>query len=335
MSLESSLVRCWYSRRGWCLTLIPLSLLFNLLSGLRRRLYAWGWLQSTRLSVPVIVVGNLTAGGTGKTPLVIWLVEMLRAHGNRPGVVSRGYGADGTGAAEVGPDGNPADSGDEPVLLARRTGCPVWVGRRRVEAAVGLLKQHPEVNVIVADDGLQHYALARDMEIVVVDGSRGFGNGWLLPTGPLREGTGRLGLVDAVVVNGEQGLDGVSSPVYTMTLEGQQFSNLSNPARRESAGAFHGHVVHALAGIGNPDRFFETLSRLGLEIVRHPFPDHHVFRAEDLPEGTVVMTEKDAVKCAPYARADTWFFAVDARVSEGLEHQILNRLESKHGQQAA
>jgi tetraacyldisaccharide 4'-kinase len=335
LSLESSLVRCWYSRIGWCLTLIPLSLLFFLLAGLRRRLYAWGWWHSTRLPVPVIVVGNLTAGGTGKTPLVIWLAEMLRSHGYRPGVVSRGYRAGADGTSEVTPDGDPAVSGDEPVLLARRTGCPVWIGRRRVDAAKGLLTQHPEVNLIVADDGLQHYALARDIELVVIDGRRRFGNGWFLPAGPLREGGARLKQVDAAVINGEGRLDGLPCPEYRMTLAGQSFSNLQNPGLRQPACFFHGRIVHALAGIGNPERFFENLDRLGLDVVRHPFPDHHAYRQKDLPAGTTVMTEKDAVKCAPYAHADTWFFAVDARVSEGLEHQILNKLESRHGQQAA
>ena len=256
MSLESSLVRCWYSRRGWCLSLVPLSLLFYLLVGLRRRLYAWGWLPSTRLPVPVIVVGNLTAGGTGKTPLVIWLVEMLRSHGYCPGVVSRGYGAGADGTSEVTADGDPAVSGDEPVLLARRLGCPVWIGRRRVDAAKGLLMQHPEVNLIVADDGLQHYALVRDIELVVIDGKRRLGNGWFLPAGPLRERKGRLRQVDAVVVNGEGRLDGLPCPDYLMTLAGQSFSNLQNPARREPPSFFHGRTVHALAGIGNPDRFF-------------------------------------------------------------------------------
>jgi len=335
LSLESSLVRCWYARRGWCLILIPLSLIFIALAWLRKHLYDWGWLASRRMPAPVIVVGNLTAGGAGKTPLVIWLVEKLRGEGYRPGVVSRGYGSSATEVREAEPDGDPALLGDEPVLLARRTRCPVWVGRRRAEAARRLLASHPEVNVIIADDGLQHYALARDVEIVVVDGQRRFGNGWRLPAGPLREGLARLRQVDAVVVNGDGRLAESVCPVFTMTLDGQSFSNLHDPSRTVSADFFRGRQVHALAGIGNPERFFNALPGLGLTIERHPFPDHYAYRQEDLPKGTVIMTEKDAVKCAAYDHPDAWVLAVDARVSDGLEQLILAKLESKHGQQAA
>ncbi len=333
--LESSLVRCWYARRGWCLILIPLSLIFAALTWLRRRLYDLGWLPSRPMPVPVIVVGNLTAGGAGKTPLTIWLVERLQAGGYRPGVVSRGYGAAVTGVREVGPDGDPMLLGDEPVLLARRTHCPVWVGRRRAEVARRLLTSHPEVNVIVADDGLQHYALARDVEIVVVDGRRGFGNTWRLPAGPLREGLSRLRQVDAVVVNGDGRLAELAGPIFTMALDGQDFYSLHDASHKESADFFRGRQVHALAGIGNPERFFDTLTGLGLTIVRHSFPDHHAYRQEDLPKGTVIMTEKDAVKCAAYGHPDAWVLAVNARLSDGLERLILDKLELKHGQQAA
>jgi tetraacyldisaccharide 4'-kinase len=263
------------------------------------------------------------------------LVEQLRASGYRPGVVSRGYGGRNSVACEVDPDSDPASLGDEPVLLARRTMCPVWVGRSRVEAATNLLASHPEVNVIVADDGLQHYALARDVEIVVVDGQRRFGNELYLPAGPLREGLGRLAQVDAVVINGHGAIAETACPVCNMTLVGQSFFGLHDHERTVSADYFRGRQVHALAGIGNPDRFFVTLAGMGLNVVRHPFPDHHPFRQEDLPGGTLIMTEKDAVKCAAYAHPDAWVLAVDARVSGDLEHLILNKLESRHGQQAA
>jgi tetraacyldisaccharide 4'-kinase len=335
LNLEESLVRCWYGQRGWCRLLLPLTLLFVLASALRRLLYTSGALRPTRLPIPVIVVGNLTAGGAGKTPLVIWLAERLQASGYRPGIVSRGYGARSDGTSEVVPQSDPALCGDEPVLLARRTRCPVWIGRRRAMAARDLLERNPDVNVIVADDGLQHYALARDIELVVVDGARGFGNGLRLPSGPLREGLDRLEGVDAVVINGTRVLPGLSRQPYLMSLTGNGFSSLREPNRFEKADYFKGRQIHALAGIGNPERFFSTLAGLGLTIVPHAFPDHHAYRTEDLPEGTVVMTEKDAVKCAVYAHPDAWCFAVDAKVSDGLEQYILNKLESSHGQQTA
>ncbi|MDR3395673.1 MAG: tetraacyldisaccharide 4'-kinase [Parasulfuritortus sp.] len=314
---------------------MPFSLVFAATSWLRRRFYVWGWLGRTRMPVPVIVVGNLTAGGTGKTPLAIWLVEMLRAQGYRPGIVSRGYGVRTARVRAVEPSGDPSLVGDEPVLLARRTRCPVWVGRNRVEAATSLLAQHPDVDVIVADDGLQHYALDRDVEIIVVDGQRRFGNGWCIPAGPLREGLDRLRQVDAVVVNGNGSLVEAAGPVYNMTLAGVQFTRLNHPGRVVLADYFSDRQVHALAGIGNPERFFANLADMGLNVIRHAFPDHHIFRQEDLPGGTLVMTEKDAVKCVAYTHPDAWVFTVDAQVSGGLERLILNKLESRNGSQTA
>lgn len=329
MSLEAHLLRCWYSRRGWCWVLIPLSLLFWTASRLRRVFYALRPVD--RLPVPVIVVGNIAVGGTGKTPLVLWLVELLRAAGHRPGVISRGYAASAHAAVAVGPDSDPAVVGDEPVLIARRGRCPVWVGRRRAEAGSALLKAHPEVDVIVSDDGLQHYALARDMEIVVVDGQRGFGNGLLLPAGPLREGRARLIDVDAVVVNGDGLAAGPGRPAYTMQLIGGRIYDLKQPSRTVSPGYFNDRPVHAVAAIGNPARFFEALERQGMQTIRHAFPDHFRFRPDDLPAGTVIMTEKDAVKCTTFGRDDIWVFAVDAEVSEGLEQQVLAKLDTQHG----
>ncbi|MFA5082165.1 MAG: tetraacyldisaccharide 4'-kinase [Hydrogenophilaceae bacterium] len=329
MSLEARLLRCWYSGRGWCWVLIPFSLLFWLVSRLRRAFYSLRPVD--RMPIPVIVVGNIAVGGTGKTPLVLWLVEHLRGAGHRPGVISRGYAASAREAVEVGPDSDPAVVGDEPVLIARRGRCPVWVGRRRTEAGSDLLRAHPEVDVIVSDDGLQHYALARDMEIVVVDGRRGFGNGLLLPAGPLREGRSRLGSVDAVVVNGDGAMTGSGVPVYAMRLAGGRIYKLNEPSRTEAPGYFAGRPVHAVAAIGNPSRFFESLDRQGIAAVPHAFPDHHPFRPDDLPGGTVIMTEKDAVKCAAFGHDDIWVFAVDAEVSEGLEQQVLAKLDAHHG----
>jgi len=286
---------------------------------------------SRRLPVPVIVVGNISVGGTGKTPLVLWLVERLRAAGYRPGVISRGYGAHGRSAAAVAPEDDPVVVGDEPILIARRGACPVWVAKRRLDAGLGLLGAHPEVDVIVADDGLQHYALPRDLEIAVVDGQRGFGNGLLLPAGPLREGRSRLASVDAVVVNGANPRLEFDAPTFVMRLNGGRLYRLDRPEVDETPGYFASRPVHAVAAIGNPSRFFEALGRLGIPITPHAFPDHHRFRPDELPAGTVIMTEKDAVKCVAFGREDIWVYAVDAEVSEGLEQIILKKLDAHHG----
>jgi tetraacyldisaccharide 4'-kinase len=333
--LSAFLERCWYGRGPGTFLLLPLAFLFAAVSGLRRCLYRWHWLPVTRLPVPVVVVGNITVGGSGKTPLVIWLVERLRAAGLRPGVVSRGYGggvAGVAGVAAVHSDSPPAAVGDEPVLIARRTGCPVWVGRRRGEAALALLARHPEVDVVIADDGLQHYALHRDVELVVVDGRRGFGNGHLLPAGPLREPVRRLNGVDAVVVNGEQECRFDSAaPAFGMALQGRAFWNLNTPGLVRDADQFKVERVEAVAGIGHPQRFFDHLRRLGLQVVGRAFPDHHAFRPADLPAGTVLMTEKDAVKCAAWAPATAWALRIDACLEEGLQSLVIDKLKARHG----
>jgi tetraacyldisaccharide 4'-kinase len=334
--LRAFLDRCWYGRAPESLLLLPLAFLFAMVTALRRQLYRWGWLASVRLPVPVVVVGNLTVGGSGKTPLVLWLIDQLRAAGLHPGVVSRGYGGNLEGIAPVGPDSDPAAVGDEPVLIARRAGCPVWVGRRRAAAAHSLLAAQPEVDVVIADDGLQHYALARDLEIVVVDGQRGFGNGRLLPAGPLREPVSRLREVDALVVNGGgAGAFHQPGPVFDMRLSGRRFWNLRNPNQERDADAFRDETPQAVAGIGNPQRFFVHLEALGLRVIPHPFPDHHAFVPGDLPAGTVLMTEKDAVKCAAWAPADTWALRIDACLGEGLQSLIIDTLKARHGQQTA
>jgi tetraacyldisaccharide 4'-kinase len=329
------LVRCWYRPCLWRYLLAPLALLFSFAVWLRRLSYRAGWRQAVRLPVPVVVVGNIAIGGTGKTPLIIWLAEQLRQEGWRPGIVSRGYGGRRRESAPVQADSDPADVGDEPVLLARRTGCPVWVGRRRAEAARQLLAFHPEVDVILADDGLQHYALARDVELAVVDGERGFGNGWLLPAGPLREPRSRLDSVTAVVVNGGQILADLAVPQFAMTLAGRRFWRLGAPQTVVDAGHFAGCAVEAVAGIGNPDRFFRTLADLGIRAEPHALPDHHRYRPQDLPTGTVLMTEKDAVKCAALEPADAWALRIDAELGAGLKHMILEKIGRSDGRQTA
>lgn len=316
--------------------LIPFSVLFRLLVALRVMAYRRGWLHAERLPVPVVVVGNLTAGGAGKTPLTLTLVAWLQEAGYKPGVVSRGYGGSGRQAMPVLPDSDPALVGDEPVLLARRAGCPVWIGRRRAEAGRQLLLFHPEVDVLVADDGLQHYALARDMEIVVVDGQRGFGNGWPLPAGPLREPVRRLKQVAAVVLNGDglQSLE-ISRPLFRMWMRGECFRNVLDPGQTVGASALADAPLHAIAGIGNPRRFFDALVEKGLSVVPHAYPDHHAFKPDDLPAGQLVMTEKDAVKIAPLAqelgRQDCWVLAVDAELEPGLKELMLSQLNKDQG----
>lgn len=310
--------RLWYRPHPARWLLWPLSQLFAAVAGLRRLGYRRGWLRSERLPVPVMVVGNITAGGTGKTPLVIWLVEQLRARGWRPGIVSRGYGGRSKHwPREVGADSNPAEVGDEPVLLARRLGCPVVVGPRRIEAARSLLAHH-DVNVVVADDGLQHYALQRDVEIAVIDGARGLGNGMRLPAGPLREAPSRLNEVDLVVINGADGagLRMDLLPHALVRLDGSETRPLAD---------FAGRTVHAVAGIGNPGRFFAALRAAGLKILPRAFPDHHLYRAEDLifaDNAEVVMTEKDAVKCRGFAGPRHWYLQVRARLEPAVSARL-------------
>ena len=309
--------------------LLPLSWLYCLIVLVRKTLYRLGVLSTVKLPVPVIVVGNLTVGGTGKTPLVIWLSRWLREQGFRPGVVSRGYG----GRARRWPqpvraDADPDIVGDEPVLLARHCGCPVMVDPRRPRAAQALL-DNEHCDVIVSDDGLQHYALARDIEIAVIDGERRFGNGRCLPAGPLREPLSRLRSVDLCVVNGSsrgQELDMIMSPVG--------FINLKHKHRCEPAGFFRGGTVHAVAGIGHPQRFFAGLGELGLEVIAHPFPDHHRYRPQDIgfhDDLPVIMTEKDAVKCEAMidfsaSRGDRWWYLAIAAIPNAELGQRLSRL---------
>lgn len=329
----------WRSRSPAALALLPLSALFGLLSAVRRRLFRLGMLRAVRLPVPVVVVGNIAVGGSGKTPVVEWLVARLREAGFTPGVVSRGYGGRVQKVAIVAPDGDPAVFGDEPVLLARSARCPVAVGADRPAAGFALLRAHPGCDVIVSDDGLQHYRLARDVEIAVID-ERTLGNRWLLPAGPLREGIGRLATVDAIVAHGalspalRRRLAGRA--VFEMRLEGDTFRALRDPEIRCAASAFESRRVHAVAGIGRPERFFAQLSAMGLDVVGHSFPDHHPFVAADLafaPGEPKVLTSKDAVKCRSFAPAEAWEFPVEARIAAGAAERILEKLT--HGRPAA
>lgn len=307
--------------------------MFACVVALRRALYRVRVLPSYRVQVPVIVVGNIAAGGTGKTPLVLWLCDFLKEYGYTPGIVSRGYGGSGHTTA-VRENASPDMAGDEPVLLARRSRCPVWIGRDRVAAARALIATNPACNIIISDDGLQHYRLQRDIEIAVIDGGRGTGNGLPLPAGPLRESVSRLSSVDAIVVTGDSIPPTAGLAAFAMRLEGNVFRNLLNPSFQQEAGAFLGRRVHAIAGIGNPARFFDHLQRLGLSFAAHAFADHHAYTQGDLEFGdadAIIMTEKDAIKCLRFARENHWALPVDARVDTALGRLILEKLKTRHG----
>jgi len=314
----------WYRLSALSLALWPASLAYRLLLVLRRWAYRSGVLQAVRLPLPVIVVGNIVAGGTGKTPLVLWLAAMLKKNGRKPGILSRGYRGNAAASMEVAASSAADVVGDEPLLLARHSGCPVWIGRERIRAASGLLAAHPECDVLILDDGLQHYRLARDIEIAVED-ARGIGNGFLLPAGPLREPASRR--VDAWVANTAP--CGTHQPCFRMDLRGDTFRRVAAPEASAPAAAFAGKGVHAVAGIGNPQRFFDHLARLGLVTVNHAFPDHHVYTASDLDFGdceALLMTEKDAVKCGAFAREFWYALEVEADLAPAFSDFILAKL---------
>lgn len=335
--MASWLQKQWLGFTLWHLLLIPLSWLFGLISLTRKSLYKHGWLKSFSLNVPVIIVGNINVGGTGKTPLVIWVAEQLQIAGYKPGIISRGYGGNAKEVQSVFSHSNPQEVGDEPVLIARRTHCPVYVSANRVAAGQALLKEHPECDVVISDDGLQHYRLQRDVEIVVFDGAKGLGNGALLPAGSLRESVSRLRAVDAVVSNGEVTASSIElknngiAPIE-MQLEAGSFYNLMDNNLKCDAQAFANQQLLAIAGIGNPERFFEQLNRLGLTIQSQAFPDHHSFQPKDFKRMTadvVVMTEKDAVKCLSFAQSNYWVLPVVALINEKLVQIVLNKLQNK------
>jgi tetraacyldisaccharide 4'-kinase len=324
----------WRSRGVAVCLLWPLSLLFRVVSALRRAAFRAGLLRADRLPVPVVVVGNIIAGGAGKTPLTLYLARALAERGWRPLIVSRGYGGRATTVHEVATRANVADSGDEPVLLARRSGLPVWVGRRRAEAARAGLAAHPECKLVLCDDGLQHYALARDIEIAVLD-RRGAMNGFHLPAGPLREPLARLRTVDAVVLNDLPAAPTGARAIFRMRLLGDRFQRLEAPEQQAVAADLRGLRLHAVAGIGEPARFFDHLRALGLDFVAHPFPDHHAYTAQDLAFtdcDAVLLTEKDAVKCCGLSDTPMWVLPVEAHLDPDLAGYIETRLaELKHG----
>jgi tetraacyldisaccharide 4'-kinase len=363
-SLETTLTRNWLRRGPLACALWPLSLLFRALSAARAGLYRAGVLKSSRLPVPVVVVGNIFIGGTGKTPLTIWLVQALQQAGMRPGVISRGHGSDGDGAREVGPRSTPAEVGDEPLLIKQRTGCPVMVGRDRAATGRALLAAHPDIDILLTDDGLQHYALQRDIEIILFDG-RGAGNGWLLPAGPLREPVSRrrdFTVINAPLLTDElvrsvgcqptmsgsdpdigsagtgRGLTPTRAGPIQMTLVGEVAEQLRDRSQRRPLRELRqpGLRLAAAAGIGNPARFFGMLKAAGLDIAELPLPDHHDFADRPfarLEADIILMTEKDAVKCAQIEelRDDPrlWVVPVTARIDAALADQIVEKCRGR------
>jgi tetraacyldisaccharide 4'-kinase len=329
-SAAALLTSIWYESHWLRWALWPAGALYLVLARLRRHAYLRGWLRTFEVDAPVIVVGNVSVGGTGKTPFVIWLAAELKQRGRRVGIVTRGY----RGKAQQWPravtgDSDPREVGDEPVLLARRTRCPVYAGPDRVAAANALLRA-ASVDVLLSDDGLQHYRLARSFEIAVVDGVRGMGNGLCLPAGPLREPPSRLQQVDAIVVNGGTwGHVGVFRGQAVVTRVYRLKDRQERPLE-----SFRGDAVHAVAGIGNPQRFFDLLADAGLDVIAHPLEDHAGFGPEQLAfdePGTVLITEKDAVKCEAFAPDDVWCVVVDLKFDADRTARLTRLIQRELG----
>jgi tetraacyldisaccharide 4'-kinase len=329
-------MRIWMRRGLLAWVLSPISLFFHALVGLRRGLYRSGWLKATRLPVPVIVVGNVFVGGTGKTPLTIWLVDHLRRAGYMPGVISRGYGTQDDAPRRVAAASSPHEAGDEPLLIAHRAQCPVMVGADRVATANALLASCPEVDLIISDDGLQHYRLHRDIEIVLCD-ERGDGNGWLLPAGPLREPSSRPR--DFTVFNAAHRPPGVPGDAIRMQLLGEVAEQLLDRSQRialSALGSSSSSRIMAAAGIGNPRRFFSMLAGAGLAFDEMPLPDHYDFADNpfaDVQADIILITEKDAVKCiqndALKHDPRLWVVPVTARIDGALAEQILEKFRGR------
>lgn len=327
----------WYRpSHGIVTTLLrPLSWIFAFIVAFRRFLYRFKFKKIHHFPVPIIVVGNITVGGTGKTPFVIWLAELLKSQGFRPGIVTRGVG----GAQQREPrwvnvNSAPKLVGDEAVLLVMRSQCPVVIGIDRVAAIKELLSK-TDCNVVISDDGLQHYRMGRDIEIAIIDGARGLGNKSFLPAGPLRESPNRLKEVDFVV---EQ-VTSVATPYpfesfaseegFSMELIGDHLVSVRNPEHQIPLKDFQHSSVHAVAAIGNPKRFFSYLHKAGFDILEHPFPDHHLYQARDFnfaDRDPIIMTEKDMVKCREFADERFWYFPVGIKIAASFKKALLTKI---------
>ena len=337
MSAAAALERLWYGTRLRAWPLLPLAALYGMIVALRRALYAAGLFRRRRVAAPVIVVGNLTVGGTGKTPVAAWLAREIGRRGHRVGVVLRGYGGSWSGLPRVVDAGDdPAVVGDEALLHARRSPHVVVIGADRAGAAAIAIGRGADV--VVCDDGLQHFALERDLEIAVVDAERGFGNGWMLPAGPLREPAARIERVDAMVATrrGGAGLQ-MPRPRGPWTVEARLLPgaavNLASGERRD-LDSFRGRRLHALAAIGHPGQFFAALAARGLEFEAHALPDHAALDPQALPwpaGASVLMTEKDAVKCAGYAQAEWWYVELEVEIERDAARDLVAMVLERTG----
>lgn len=317
----------WYAPKWFhwpiIIILLPLTALFWLLSATRRALFKLGIKQSIDIPAAIIVVGNISVGGNGKTPLVVHLAKTLKQQGFKPGVLSRGYGGKGVSYPfSVDQDSSATEVGDEPVLMHQHIDCPLVVDPQRPRGAMALVDKHL-CDVIICDDGLQHYALKRNIEISVMDGQRRCGNNFLLPSGPLREGAWRNKTVDFVVINGGD----AHKNEFVMTLVPEQLVNVKDPNQRLDVSELN-QAVSALAGIGNPQRFFNLLEKMQVKLKQSlSFVDHHPFSQSDIPEGMVIMTEKDAVKCVAFAHDNCWYLPVSAKLSKEFDAQLLQKVK--------
>ena len=321
--IQNIVQNIWYKKKLNILLkfLLPLSILYYLIISIRKFFYKHSILPRVRLKVPIVIIGNITVGGTGKTPVVICLVNLLKANGFNPGVISRGYKSSAKQNSIVNVDSSPLLVGDEPVLIAKRTNCPVVVGKNRVKAAKYLIEQF-SVDLVISDDGLQHYALQRDLEVIVIDGRRRFGNGYCLPLGPLRELPIRLRQADLLLVNGGEPLAGE----HKIEFSSGKIYNLKQQEKNYDLLTLKNNKIHAIAGVGCPEKFFDYLKVKGLDIIPHVFSDHYSFKKEDLEfqdNYPILMTEKDAIKCQSFAKSNYWFLPIEIKLSLEQEQLFL------------
>lgn len=325
--LHRWLLHQWFDKKFtlFIFCLLPFAIVFQIITGLRKFFYKKKLLKSSQFNTPIIIIGNITVGGSGKTPLIIALYFLLKKHGYKPGIISRGYGGSYKNIEWVMSDSSPDVVGDEPVLIASRTSAPVVVAKKRYLAVQALL-QDTDCNIILSDDGLQHYALERDIEIAVVDGQRGFGNSLCLPAGPLREPISRLRSVDFIIQNG--GEEGAYSG-GRMSLSAVSLINLFDMNNAQSLSSLDKKIIHAVAGIGNPERFFDYLRGLGAKVIPHSFPDHYKYSAKDFnfsDDHVIIMTEKDAVKCREFSTEHMWFLPIEAKLDKEFEEKLLEKI---------
>jgi tetraacyldisaccharide 4'-kinase len=323
----------YYEKPSWILLLLPISFIYFLIISLRSWAYKVGILKVIKMDIPVVVIGNITMGGTGKTPLVIWLLEKLIKLGMKPGLICRGYNSKANSPQEVFTISEVSNVGDESLMVKLRLDIPVFVGKNKAKVGKRLLKSYPNVNILISDDGLQHLQLSRDFEIVVVDGVRRFGNEHLIPAGPLREKISRVGKVDALVINGSTKKSLSESRVvsqYEMACHGNILINSLYSDRISDLSTIrYEKEIIAVTAIGNPERFFEKLTNKGLKFQKKIFNDHHLFNEwdfKDYDDMTIIMTEKDAVKCRSFVKENFWFLPIDAVVDEKLFKKLIKKL---------